>query len=53
MKIRLGILGTFFFNAMGCQEAFRTTLLEPFSLKKTKLPRLSHLRILFLTSKKH
>ncbi|CAI4287562.1 CCN_G0004870.mRNA.1.CDS.1 [Saccharomyces cerevisiae] len=24
----------FFFNAMGCQEAFRTTLLEPFSLKK-------------------
>ncbi|KAM5427951.1 Protein COS5 [Saccharomyces cerevisiae] len=26
----------FFFNAMGCQEAFRTTLLEPFSLKKDK-----------------
>ncbi|CAI4412047.1 BAM_G0013650.mRNA.1.CDS.1 [Saccharomyces cerevisiae] len=24
----------FFFNAMSCQEAFRTTLLEPFSLKK-------------------
>ncbi|CAI4742637.1 ALH_1b_G0047820.mRNA.1.CDS.1 [Saccharomyces cerevisiae] len=24
----------FFFNAMGCQEAFKTTLLEPFSLKK-------------------
>ncbi|CAI6690952.1 BAD_collapsed_G0044560.mRNA.1.CDS.1 [Saccharomyces cerevisiae] len=24
----------FFFNAMGCQEAFRTTPLEPFSLKK-------------------
>ncbi|KAF4003385.1 DUP family protein [Saccharomyces cerevisiae] len=24
----------FFFNAMVCQEAFRTTLLEPFSLKK-------------------
>ncbi|CAI4756218.1 BTE_collapsed_G0048320.mRNA.1.CDS.1 [Saccharomyces cerevisiae] len=24
----------FFFSAMGCQEAFRTTLLEPFSLKK-------------------
>ncbi|CAI4613867.1 BFH_collapsed_G0034810.mRNA.1.CDS.1 [Saccharomyces cerevisiae] len=24
----------FFFNAMGCQEAFRITLLEPFSLKK-------------------
>ncbi|CAI4291441.1 CEI_1a_G0004720.mRNA.1.CDS.1 [Saccharomyces cerevisiae] len=24
----------FFFNAKGCQEAFRTTLLEPFSLKK-------------------
>ncbi|CAI4868293.1 AFH_G0005080.mRNA.1.CDS.1 [Saccharomyces cerevisiae] len=26
----------FFFNAMGCQEAFRTTLLEPFSLKKRR-----------------
>ncbi|CAI4310266.1 BAP_1a_G0006520.mRNA.1.CDS.1 [Saccharomyces cerevisiae] len=26
----------FFFNAMGCQEAFRTTVLEPFSLKKDK-----------------
>ncbi|CAI6403196.1 ALI_HP2_G0004850.mRNA.1.CDS.1 [Saccharomyces cerevisiae] len=26
----------FFFNAMICQEAFRTTLLEPFSLKKDK-----------------
>ncbi|CAI4896091.1 CHS_3a_G0043160.mRNA.1.CDS.1 [Saccharomyces cerevisiae] len=26
----------FFFNAMVCQEAFRTTLLEPFSLKKDK-----------------
>ncbi|CAI4722938.1 AKH_1a_G0042830.mRNA.1.CDS.1 [Saccharomyces cerevisiae] len=24
----------FFFSAMSCQEAFRTTLLEPFSLKK-------------------
>ncbi|CAI4486128.1 BAL_1a_G0022480.mRNA.1.CDS.1 [Saccharomyces cerevisiae] len=24
----------FFFNAMSCQEAFRATLLEPFSLKK-------------------
>ncbi|CAI6775480.1 BAF_HP2_G0052900.mRNA.1.CDS.1 [Saccharomyces cerevisiae] len=24
----------FFFNAMSCQEAFRTTLLEPFSFKK-------------------
>nr|CAI6406748.1 ALI_HP1_G0005130.mRNA.1.CDS.1 [Saccharomyces cerevisiae] len=24
----------FFFNAMGCQEAFRTSVLEPFSLKK-------------------
>ncbi|EGA58448.1 Cos8p [Saccharomyces cerevisiae FostersB] len=24
----------FFFNAMRCQEAFKTTLLEPFSLKK-------------------
>ncbi|CAI4243743.1 BAP_1a_G0000930.mRNA.1.CDS.1 [Saccharomyces cerevisiae] len=43
----------FFFNAMSCQEAFRTTLLEPFSLKKDKLPRLSHLRIPSLTSKKH
>ncbi|CAI4505181.1 BBM_1a_G0022700.mRNA.1.CDS.1 [Saccharomyces cerevisiae] len=34
MKIRFGILSTFFFNAADCQEAFRTTLLEPFSLKK-------------------
>ncbi|CAI4517448.1 BBL_G0022710.mRNA.1.CDS.1 [Saccharomyces cerevisiae] len=43
----------FFFNAMVCQEAFRTSVLEPFSLKKTKLPRLSHLRIPSLTLKKH
>ncbi|CAI4498456.1 ADQ_G0022870.mRNA.1.CDS.1 [Saccharomyces cerevisiae] len=44
----------YFCSAMSCQEAFRTTAFSnPSLLKKTKLPRLSHLRIPSLTLKKH